>query len=187
MTASAAALALPYPASRRWSCVGSGPERAEQGPGLAGKQALEAADDLGLALALEGSSGDVGAGGFVVLHAHDDRPVEGGVGLAVTAAVEPVSGGQTGGGRYRGDAAEPGPGRLGAAPVDVVTGDDEQLGGGVRADAEGRDQLEHEPAGELGEQRLVGLDLLVELLPAAGDRAQRVLGGRGHGGDRSGT
>src|SRR3954464_15418269 len=103
-----AALTLLYPSSRRWSCVGSGPERAEQGPGLAGKQALEAADDLGLALALEGSSGDVGAGGFVVLHPHDDRPVEGGVGLAVTAAVEPVAGGQTGGCRYRGDAAEPG-------------------------------------------------------------------------------
>src|SRR4051794_5747307 len=80
---SAAALTLLYPSSRRWSCAGSGPERAEQGPGLAGKQALEAADDLGLVLALEGSSGDVGAGGFVVLHPHDDRPVEGGVGLAV--------------------------------------------------------------------------------------------------------
>src|SRR3954464_44368 len=102
------ALTLLYPSSRRWSCAGSGPQGAEQGPGLAGKQALEAADDLGLALALEGSSGDVGAGGFVVLHPHDDRPVEGGVGLAVTAAVEPVAGGQTGGCRYRGDAAEPG-------------------------------------------------------------------------------
>src|SRR3954468_4280187 len=110
MTASAAALALPYPASRRWSCAGSGPQGAEQGPGLAGKQALEAADDLGLALALEGSSGEVGAGGFVVLHPHDDRSVEGGVGLAVTAAVEPVSGGQTGGRGHRGHAVEPSPG-----------------------------------------------------------------------------
>src|SRR3954470_23515589 len=166
MTVSAAVLTLLYPSSRRRSRPGNGPQRAKQGPGLAGKQALEAADDLGLALALEGSSGGVGAGGFVVLHPHDDRSVEGGVGLAVTAAVEPVSGGQTGGGRYRGDAAEPGPGRLGTDPVDVVTGDDEQLRGGVRADTEGRDHLGHEPAGELGEQPFVGLDLLVQLLPA---------------------
>src|SRR3954465_5212401 len=101
------ALTLLYPSSRRWSCAGSGPERAEEGPGLAGEQALEATDDLCLGLALEGSSSHVGAGGFVVLHPHDHRPVEGGVGLAVTAPVEPVPGGQTGGGRHWGDAAEP--------------------------------------------------------------------------------
>ena len=77
----------------------------------------------------------------MVLHAHDDRAVKSGVGLAVTAAVESVARGEPGGGRNCGDAAEPGPGRLGADPVDVVPGDDEQFGGGVRADAEGRDDV----------------------------------------------
>src|SRR3712207_5329335 len=90
MWVSASALTLLYPSSRGWSGPGRAPERAEEGPGLAGEQALEAADDLGLGLAFPGSSGDVGAGGFVVLHAHDHRAVESGVGLAVATAVEPV-------------------------------------------------------------------------------------------------
>src|SRR4051794_1461563 len=87
MRDSAAALTLLYPSSCRGSRPGGCPQRAEKGPGLAGEVSLQAADDLGFALALEGSSGDVGLGRFVVLHAHDDRPVESGVGLAVTARV----------------------------------------------------------------------------------------------------
>src|SRR3954447_20062250 len=87
LKASASALTLLYRSSRRGSRPGNAPQGAGQGPGPAGEQALEAADDLGLALALEGSSGHVGAGGFVVLHPHDHRAVEGGVGRAVTARV----------------------------------------------------------------------------------------------------
>jgi hypothetical protein len=98
---SAAALTLLYPSSCCGSRPGSGSQRAEEGPRLAGEVSLQAADDLGLALALEGSPSDVGLGRFVVLHAHDDRPVESGVGLAVTATVEPVPCRQTGGGRDR--------------------------------------------------------------------------------------
>jgi len=112
MVDSASALTLLYPSSGCRSGFGQCTQGAEQCPGLAGEQALEAADDLGLRLALEGSSGEVGTGGFVVLHADDDGPVERGVGLAVAAAVESVPGCQPGGGRDRGDATELGPGCL---------------------------------------------------------------------------
>ncbi|MFD7656802.1 hypothetical protein ACFV4N_22760 [Actinosynnema sp. NPDC059797] len=79
------------------------------------------------------------------------------------------------------------PRRARADAVDVVAGDDEHLGGGVGADAEGVDQLRHQPFGELAQQRLVGLDLLVEVLPPAGDGAQGVLGRGGDAVDRAGT
>nr|WP_228122548.1 hypothetical protein [Saccharothrix syringae] len=84
--------------------------------------------------------------------------------------------GHAGGRRDRGDAAQPRPGRFGADAVDVVAGDDEHLGGGVGADAERVDRLWHQPGGEFARQRLVGLDLLVEVLPPAGDGAQGVFG-----------
>lgn len=54
---------------------------------LAGDVALEAADDLGLGQALGGAPLDVGAGGCVVAHADQHDAIEGGVGLAVAAAV----------------------------------------------------------------------------------------------------
>ena len=64
---------------------------AHQGPDFAGEESFEAADDLGFSLAFGGAAGDVGLGGGVVLHPHDDGAVERGVGLPVAAVVEPVT------------------------------------------------------------------------------------------------
>ena len=48
---------------------------------LARHEALEAADNLPLALALSGAAPDVVEGGLAGAHAHDDHAVEDGVGL----------------------------------------------------------------------------------------------------------
>src|SRR3954453_9520078 len=101
----AAALKLLYPSSGSpGRCVNGRDEarlagcRRESSIDLAGEVALEAADDLALGQALGGAAGGGGggAGGDVVdgrlvpAHANDAGAVEGGVGLPVTAAVEPV-------------------------------------------------------------------------------------------------
>ncbi len=102
---------------------------AHGGPDFAGEEALQAADDLGLGLAFSGAPGDMGLGGFVVLHPHDHDPVESRVGLAVSAAVEAVPCRHAGGGGNGRHAAEFGERGLGPDPVGVVTGHDEHLGG----------------------------------------------------------
>ena len=58
----------------------------------------EAAQDLLLGLALGGTPGQVVAGGLVPAQPHDHDPVQRRVGLAVTAAIEPVADGLAGGG-----------------------------------------------------------------------------------------
>ena len=66
--------------------------RAQVRVDLAGDVTLEAADDLFLGQAFFGAPFDVGAGGWVGAHPGDHDPVQGVVGLAVTAGVEPVAG-----------------------------------------------------------------------------------------------
>ena len=61
-------------------------------------------------------------------------------------------------------------------PVGVVTGDDQDLSGGVRADPERVDESRRESTGQFGEERLVLPDLDVQRLPAPGHRSQGVLG-----------
>ena len=58
---------------------------------LAGEKAFETADDLPFGPPFSGASFDVVEGWCVELHPHDDGPVERGVGLAMTAAVEAVA------------------------------------------------------------------------------------------------
>ena len=65
---------------------------AQVGVDLTGDVTLEAADDLFLGQALFAAPGDVGAGGRVGAHPGDHDPVQGVVGLAVAAWVEPVAG-----------------------------------------------------------------------------------------------
>ena len=77
---------------------------------FSGDVAFEAADDLGFGQAFFGASFDVGAGGGVVAQAAEHDPVEGGVGLAVAAAVEAVSLGVAGGCGDGVDAGEGGEG-----------------------------------------------------------------------------
>jgi hypothetical protein len=95
MTDSASALTLLYLSSGLLILCWLGAERPHQCPDLAGEQALETADDLGFGLALGGAASDVVPGRLVVLHADDDRPVERGVGLPVTASVEDAGTGAT--------------------------------------------------------------------------------------------
>ena len=56
--------------------------------------ALEAADDLRLRLSFYGATADIVDGGLVAAHPCDDDPVEGGIGLAIAAAVQPVAAGR---------------------------------------------------------------------------------------------
>ena len=115
--------------SVRW--VASGAEVLE---GFAGDVALEDADDLAGRLAFGAAPGDVVLGRLVRAHAGDHDAVEGVVGLAVAAAVEPVTAGLARGRLEGGDAAEVGECRFVAQPFGVVAGGDEQLGGDVVAD-----------------------------------------------------
>src|SRR3954452_18937819 len=85
--------------------------RLEEVPDAAGEVALEAADGLGAGLALGALAGEVGLGFGVAAGAGDRDAVDGGVDLAVAAAVEAVAVGVAGADRDRGDAA--GSGELG--------------------------------------------------------------------------
>ena len=58
---------------------------------LAGEKAFKTADDLPFGPPFSGASFDVVEGWCVEPHPHDDGPVERGVGLAMTAAVEAVA------------------------------------------------------------------------------------------------
>src|SRR5687768_13644011 len=76
-------------------------------------EALEAANDLGLALSLRRAAPDVVDRGLMAPHAHD--AVKGGIGLSVTTAVEPVADrSRRGSGRRR--IAWPARPRSGSAP-----------------------------------------------------------------------
>src|SRR5579862_5389139 len=57
---------------------------------LTSQVALEATDDLLLAQAFRGAPGDVRHRWFVEPHPDDDRAIQSGVGLTVTAAIETV-------------------------------------------------------------------------------------------------
>src|SRR4051794_3568231 len=63
---------------------------------LAGDVALEAADDLGLGLALGGAAFGVGACAFAIAQAADGDHVQRAVGVAVAAVVEAVAVGAPG-------------------------------------------------------------------------------------------
>src|SRR3712207_7041336 len=84
---------------------------------LAGHEALEAADDLPLAPPLGGAAPDVVDGGLMGAHPHDDDAVEGGVGLPLPTAVQPMPAGLAARGGDRAGAAELGGGGLRADPL----------------------------------------------------------------------
>ena len=106
---------------------------------LSRKEAFQAPDDLAFGSAIGGASGDVVAGGLVESHADDDGAIEGGVGVAVAAAVEAVpAGGHPGRGRDRTRAAELREGGFRTNPVGIIAEDDQQFGRGVGAHPEAR-------------------------------------------------
>src|SRR5215213_10052098 len=114
---------------------------AEVSEDLAGDEALEAADDLRLGLPLGGAPADVVEGRPVAAQTRDDDPVQGGVGLPVAAAVEPVSGRLAARRRDRAGAAELRERGLGADPPGVVADDQEHLRRRARAHPVRPDQL----------------------------------------------
>lgn len=152
---------------------------------LAGEVALEAPHDLGFALALGGVSGHVGLGRFMPVHPGDHSPVQRGVGLSVSAAVEPVPGGLAGGGWHRVGAAQGGEGGLAVQPLGVVPGAEQQRRGGVRADSGQLDQRRRGRRGELDELLAQGLSFGAQGLSASSQQAQGVLGGGQWCGERA--
>ena len=104
---------------------------------LSRKEAFQASDDLAFGPAIGGASGDVVAGWLVESHADDDGSIEGGVGVSVTAPIEPMpAGGSPGRGRDRTGATQLRERGFGANPVRVIAEDDQQLGRGVGAHTE---------------------------------------------------
>ena len=91
---------------------------------LAREETFEAPDDLTFGAAVGRTSHNVVDRWLVVPHADDDRPIEGGVGLAVTAPVEAVpTGGHPRGGGDGTRAAELGKGGFRANPLRVIPED----------------------------------------------------------------
>ena len=114
-------------------------------------------------------------------HPHDDGPVERGVGLAMTAAVEAVAP-RRHPGRSRDGA---GPAKLGEGgfrmnPIGGVAKDDQQFGGGVGTDAEALTQRRLGLAGESTQVTVVVHDFDGESEPATGERPEGMFrrGGR---------
>ena len=92
---------------------------------LASEETFEAPDDLTFSPAVRRTSYDVVYGWLVVPHADNDRPIEGGVGLAVTTPIETVpTRGHPGRGGDGTRAAELREGGFRANPVRVIAEDD---------------------------------------------------------------
>src|SRR3954454_9798983 len=167
------------------SCLGVG--RLEEVPEAAGEVAFEAADGFFGVLALGAFAGDVGLGLGVAAQAGDGDAVDGGVDLAVAAAVEAVAVGLAGADRDRGDAR--GAGELGVGGEPVGAGDlADELGGGQRPEARLGKQLWRDVGDELGDLGLERLERGGELADAAqlvaGDtNARRLFGAREPPGD----
>ena len=105
---------------------------------LAREETFEAPDDLTLGAAVGRTSHNVVDRWLVVPHADDDRPIEGGVSLAVTAPVEAVPpSGPPGRGGDGTRATELRDGGLRANPLGVVAEDNQVLISGMKRDSPG--------------------------------------------------
>lgn len=123
---------------------------------------LERAQRLAAGLAFRAAAGDVVSGWRVHARLGERDDVDGGVGLAVAAAVEAVADGPSGGSLQRSDAGELRELRVGAEAVDA--GDlGEQPGGVDDADAGNGQQRRGVSADQDAEIALELLDLRVEL------------------------
>ena len=98
---------------------------------LAGAGALQAAQDVELGEPLVGPALDIRPGRWRAVPADQGDAPQGVVGVAVAAPVESVAVGAARGRRDGGGAAQMGEGGLGAEPLGVVAGGDQQLPGGV--------------------------------------------------------
>ena len=147
---------------------------------LVREETFEAPDDLTFGAAVGRTSHNVVDRWLVVPHADDDRPIEGGVGLAVTAPVEAVPpSGPPGRGGDGTRATELREGGLRANPLGVVAEDNQELGRAVGAHPEPRPEGGRRPGRESREVPVVCGDFLGEGEPASGQRPQSVLYGGG--------
>src|SRR5215218_3632800 len=160
-----------------------------RGTGAAGDQypvdlssyiALEATDDLSLALALLGAPHDVFLSALIPAHPGQAGHVQCAVGLPVTSSVETVPHDLAGGGLDGSDPAEVGKRGLAPQPLGVVASHNQERRGVVGADARQGDQLRGDLPHQPIEVRLQLVDLPREGLVTAGHRTQRELGSRGH-------
>jgi len=87
-----------------------------------GRRSFQAPDDLGLEQSPLSAAFGVGAASGVVAESVDHDDVEGLVGVAVAASVEPMSMNAAAAGRDRGDTAQVGERSFGGNPVGVVAG-----------------------------------------------------------------
>ena len=78
----------------------------ESGEDLASNLAFQATDNLTLAHSISGAATHVCLGPDVMTKPDQDDAIEGRIGLAVAAAVEPVPVGLSGGSRYRAHSAQ---------------------------------------------------------------------------------
>lgn len=141
---------------------------------FAGDVAFDAADGFSAGLAFGQASFQVVAGALVPAQTAEHDAVEGGVGLAVTASVEPASLGLAGG-RFDGaDAAQRREGGLSSQPFGVVAGRDEQGGGAVGADADALQQLRAMSSDGVSDASLQVAGFGGELLDAASQQPQHV-------------
>ena len=147
---------------------------------LAREETFEAPDDLTFGAAVGRTSHNVVDRWLVVPHADDDRPIEGGVGLAVTAPVEAVPpSGPPGRGGDGTRATELREGGLRANPLGVVAEDNQDLGRAVGAHPAPRPEGGRRLGRESREVPVVCGDFLGEGEPASGQRPQGVLCGGG--------
>ena len=130
---------------------------------LSRKEAFKASDDLAFGPAIGGASGDVVAGWLVESHADDDGSIEGGVGVSVTAPIEPMpAGGSPGRGRDRTGATQLRERGFGANPVGVIAEEDQHLGRDAGADPEALTKRGRRLDREAHEVPVVRRDFLVE-------------------------
>ena len=147
---------------------------------LASEKTFQAPDDLPFGSAVRRAACDVINGRLMVPHADDDGSIEGGVGVSVAAAVEAVAaGGHPGRGRDGTRAAELREGGVRTNPVGIIAEDDQQFGRGVGAHPEARTEGRWCLGREAREMLVVYRHFLGESHPAAGERPEGVLGGRG--------
>ena len=143
---------------------------------LAGDVAFQAAEDVGLGEALFGPPLDIGSGRWVVVHADEGDAPQGVVGPPVTSPVEPVA---VGAARGRGDGcgtAQVCEGGLGAQPLGVVAGGNQQLAGGVDPDP-GQGEQGGSDGGDQGLQLAIEVvEFGLELLPTPRQGPQGGLG-----------
>ena len=144
---------------------------------LSGDGALEATHDLLGGLALLGAPLGVDEGTGIVAQAGQGDDPQGVVGLAVPAAVEAVADGLARGRLHGAGAAQRGQGGVGAEPVGVVSGGDQQAAGGLHPHAVAGQQSRGGPAGEDGQVGVERVQLGGEGLVAAGQIPQGAAGG----------